>query len=233
MNTNTLTGKAYIAVEWFARLALLNILWVIFNIPFLMAVINVFMSRTKTELIIAVILLAIFIPLVLFPATMALFVTVRSLVIQQSPLKLIRGFWRGFKEGYGRSFLGGIVFGTLWIILIVDLIYFNQYVHALFKYVFYALFLFTLMCTLHFFSSNVHFETRFVESIKNAFLFTLKNPIVSLGSSIASVIIIFISYKFPFLLLLFVGSTIATLAFIVFYKISLKGLLPVEEGVDM
>lgn len=226
MKTDSWLGKLYTFLEAIVRLALLNLLWVTFNLPFLFFTISLLISRSKVELIIFGMLLVISIPIVLFPSTTAMFAVARMLV-RKEQTRIIRVFWDGYKENYGRSFLSGIIFAILWMVLVVDFIYFGTQVHKTFTYVFFALALFLFMFTMHYFSILVHFNTPFFQGFKNALYITLKNPLISIFATAINLVIIITSYKLsPIIILLFTGSIIATVSFQVFYTYSLKGITP-------
>lgn len=224
MKTDSLLSKFYVLLEGFVRLALINILWIIFNLPTVFIAISLLISQTKTEWLVFGMLLIISIPLFLFPATMAMFATVRILV-RKEHARIIRDFWGSYKENFGRSFLSGIVFALIWIVLLVDFIYFGTQVHVVFKYIFSAIFLYLFMFTMHYFSIQVHFDTGFLQGFKNALLLTLKNPFISIAIAFVHISIVILSYKItPILLFFITGSIITTISFIVFYKISLKNI---------
>jgi len=94
-----------------------------------------------------------------------------------------------------------------------------------FKYIFLAVFFFLFMFMMHYFSSQVHFHTNFWEGFKSSLFLTLKNPVISIGTTTAHVAIIFISMKVAPILIFFIsGSLITYISFNVFYKVSLKSV---------
>ncbi len=217
-------GKFYTGLESFVSLVLINVVWVIFNLPTLFILISLLIARSKTELIFYGVLLTICLPILLFPATTAMFATIRMLVQGKQP-KILREYWRAYKENYGRSFLSGILFSVIWVVFFVDYLFFVTQVHDMFKFVFFAIFLFLFMFMMHYFSNQVHFENSFFSGYKNALILTLKNPIVSIMTTISQVLIIYVSFKLAPILLLFIsGSVIAFISFTIFYKVSLKSI---------
>lgn len=224
MDTNTLTGKVYIITDWFVKLVFINIIWLLFNIPTIITSVNFLIARSNGELTLALVLLATTIILFFYPATMAMFGVVRALIMKQAHIRTFRTFYQTYKENYLRSMLGGIVFVLIGTVCFFYYLFFDLQAEPIIKYVYYALVLFITMSNLHYFSSNVHFEAPFIASVKNAFLLTIKNPIISFGCSIIVFMLVMISFKLPILLVLGIGSAIATLAFLAFYKRSLVGL---------
>lgn len=225
MHTNTLTGRIYIATNWLVKLVFINIIWMLFNIPTILTIVNLFISETKGQLTFSILLILTIAILFFYPATTAMFGVIRVLIMKQPNARIIRTYWKTYKENYIRSILGGLVFVLLSIVIIFYFIFFDLQSAKVIKYLVYAILLYLFMSNMHYFSSNVHSEITFIESVKNAFLLTIKNPIVSFGCSIISVLLIMISMKIPILIILGIGSSIATLAFLAFYKRSLIGLI--------
>src|SRR5690625_2619756 len=225
MKRDTFFSRFHVLTEWFVRLVFINVIWVVFNIPLLFFIINLFISSNHTELLISITFLLVSIPVSFFPATMAMFALVRLWVVGQGSMKTVRVFWDKYKENYVRRLLGGIISTVLSIILFVDYFYFKVLGYELLKYAFFGMYLFLFMFIMHYFSNNVHFHTSFSQSLKNALFITLKNPFVSIVVTFLNTVLLLISFKLaPFLIFLLMGSVIASVSFLVFYKISLKGL---------
>lgn len=223
MRTDGLIGGLYVITEWAMRLAVTNLLWLLFNVPIIFIGLNLLITESTGEFVFFGAIIMALLPFFFFPATTSMFALVRRWVLNEVDVPLIRSFWKYYKENYIRSMLGGLIIVFIWVILLIDYFYFVNMIHDLIKYLFYALFLFLAMFTIHFFSNTVHFQTKLFPSLKNALYMTLKNPIMSLVVTLMSIIIIIISLKVaPFLILFFTASLITCISFIAFYKISLR-----------
>lgn len=223
MRTDGLIGALYIITEWLMRFSVANLLWLLFNLPIFIVSLNLLVVHTRSEYFFYLGVIMLLLPIFFFPATTALFALARKWAFNEPDQSIIRSYWKYFKENYLRSLLGGIVMVLIWAIFLLDYFYFINFVHSFIKYLFYALFLFLTMFTIHFFSNLVHFNTKLSLSLKNALYLTIKNPVLSLFMVLIHSSIIFISLKIaPFLFLFFTSSLIAYLSFIVFYKVSLK-----------
>ena len=227
MRTDGLIGVLYIITEWIMRLAVTNLLWVLFNVPIIFIGLNLLVADTTDEFIFLCIVIMALLPFFFFPATMSMFAIVRDWIINQVDVQIIRSFWKHYKMNYVRSMFGGIIIVLIWAILLIDYYYFVNYISDLLKYLFYALFLFLFMFTIHFFSNTVHFHLKLLPSLKNSLLMTLKNPIISLIVTFINIIIILISFKLaPFLIPFFMGFLITCISFIAFHKVSLRLHMP-------
>lgn len=223
MQMNGIMGGIYTITEWIMRLAITNLLWLLFNTPVIFFGLNLLIVDTTGEIIFFSVILAILLPLSFFPATMAMFSLIRKWVMGEEDIRIVPSFWNYYKKNYVRSMLGGFIITIIWVILLVDYYYFVNFVNDLFKYFFYALSLFLIMFNIHFFSNNVHFHIKLSLSLKNSLLMTLKNPVISLFVVLINILIVVISFKIvPFLIPLFMGSLISIISFLAFYTISLR-----------
>lgn len=223
MKTDGLIGGLYILTEWLMRFSVTNILWLFFNIPIFIVSLNLFIAETQGEKTFYLIVVMALLPFFTFPASTAIFGLARKWVFNEPDSSIFRSFWKYYKENYLKSMLGGLILVMIWAVLILDYLYFTKNIHELTKYLFFALFFFTAMFTLHFFSNIVHFRTTLFVSLKNALYMTLKNPILSLITILIHSGIYIVSFKIaPFLFLFFTISLIAYLSFLLFYKISLN-----------
>lgn len=227
MRTDGLIGVLYIITEWIMRLAVTNLLWVLFNVPIIFIGLNLLVVDSTDQFIFLCVVVLVLLPFFFFPATMSMFAVVRGWIINEADVKIIRSFWKHYKMNYVRSMFGGIIIVLIWAVLLVDYYYFVNFISDLIKYLFYALFFFLIMFTIHFFSNTVHFHSKLLPSLKNSLLMTLKNPIISLIVTFINILIIVISFKLaPFLIPFFMGSLITCISFMAFNKISLRLHMP-------
>lgn len=223
MKTTGLMGALYVITEWLMRLAVTNLLWLFFNIPIFIIALNLLIVKSSGEFIFFSAITMAMLPFFFFPATMAMFALIRRWVLNEVDIPLIRSFWKYYRENYVRSLLGGFIIVGIWAILLIDYFYFTTNIHDSLKYLFFALFIYMAMFTIHFFSNTVHFHTTLRQSIKNAFFMTLKNPITSLVVVLINLFIVVISLKvLPFLLVFFTASLVVGSSFMAFKKISLQ-----------
>ncbi|MTW87671.1 DUF624 domain-containing protein [Virgibacillus dakarensis] len=199
-----------------------NLLWALFNLPLLYLVFSMLFVQNSNQLITLVVTMLILAPFIFFPATTAMFGVIRKRILGED-IKLMQSFWRYYKENYGRSMVGGLLIGFMWIVLIVDYYFFTAYVANWFMYPFLILALFLFVFTLHFFSLTVHVDSKLKETFKVGLLLTLGNPLLTLGLGVITGFIIYVSFQVvTFLIPFFMGSLISYLSFLAFYKFFMR-----------
>lgn len=204
--------------EWVFRFSMMNILWVVVNLPIIYLIFNLFVAKTPDVLLVNLVILAILAPFVFFPATSGLFGVVRKWIMGKHDISMFRSFFTYYKENYFRSVAGGLVLVPLWIVLIIDYLYFSSGSTPL-LYLFLASGMFMFVFSLHFISNTVHVHLTFLQSLKNSFLLAVGRPVYTIGITAACVTLFFISYKaMPFLFLLGIGSLIAYVSFYMYYR---------------
>jgi uncharacterized membrane protein YesL len=219
MATGGLMVKLYRLTEWITRLAATNLLWIVFNIPVAYLTFNLFLVDTSDQLLVNLISLAILAPFIFFPATTAIFGVARKWVTGELDIKILRTFWKTYKENYVRSMLGGFVIVPLWLILIIDYVYFSKLNSPIF-YLFLAIGIFMFVFTIHFFSNTVHFHLKFFAALKNSFLLAIGHPVHTIGIAIVNAFVVYVSFNvFTFLILLGMGSIAAYSSFFIYHKI--------------
>lgn len=218
MDSSSLMIKLYRFSEWILRLTVSNFLWLAFNLPVVYLTANLFFVTTSDQLLVNGITIALLAPFIFFPATSALFGIVRKWSLGELDVKIIRTFWKNYRENYLRSMVGGLVIVPLWMILIFDFIYFSKLNSPLF-YLFIAIGLFMFGFTINFFCNTVHFHLKFFVSLKNAFLLSIGRPVHTLGITFVYIIVFYISTNiFTYLIVLGMGSIAASLSFYIFYR---------------
>ncbi|MDQ0223902.1 YesL family protein [Metabacillus niabensis] len=204
--------------EWVMRLSVINILWVLFNIPICYLLLSLLLADDLSVAFTIILTIAVLSPFLFFPATTAMFGVVRKWVMGETDVPLVKSYWGFYKENYVRSLCGGIVFTLLWIIWGFDFYYFSQ-VNVFISSLFLAAGLFLILFTLSFFSNTVHSELTFVTSIKNSFFLSLVYPITNILMLIGVAVILYISLTmFTFLLPFFTGTLIALISFTGYYQ---------------
>lgn len=204
--------------EWVMRLSVINILWVLFNIPICYLLLSLLLADDLSVAFTIILTIAVLSPFLFFPATTAMFGVARKWVMGETDVPLVKSYWGFYKENYVRSLCGGIFFTLLWIIWGFDFYYFSQ-VNVLISSLFLAGGLFLILFTLSFFSNTVHSELTFVTSIKNSFFLSLVYPITNILMLIGVGVILYISLTmFTFLLPFFTGTLIALISFTGYYQ---------------
>lgn len=221
-NSTSLMGSLHGLCDWIMRFSIINMLWILFNIPTILVTILIIFSDSKEGYYVLVGLIILLMPILFFPATTAMFACVRQWVMQGTISPLLKSYWTYFKENYKKSFLGGLVLTVAWAVLIADYYYFvNKGTISLYIVLIIGVFLFVF--SMNFFSVVSHYNLKLGQLFKNALLVTVGNPLMTVVVFIGSIIIFYVSfYVLLFLIPLFSGILIAYLSFVLFYKMYLK-----------
>lgn len=224
MNNNTgFMGGLYTIAEWVMKFSVINLLWIAFNLPVAFIVLNMFFVEQIEGLVFFIVPLLIVLPLLLFPATTAMFAVVRDWIIKdEDSHQLFKLYWGYYKENYKRSVANGFILTAAWIIMLIDIYYFsdkNMIIMGLF--LIFAIIL--LVFTVNLFSVTVHYRMTLKAAVKSAFLITIGSPTLFLTIAISGGLVLYISlhvvkYLIPFLTV----SLIAYLSFSAFYRNYLK-----------
>lgn len=227
MEPRGLMGGFYRISEWIMRLSVINVLWIVCSIPFVFLAIPLLTAGGGTEaemlsqVYMTLILMAIVAPFTLFPATAAMFSVARKWVMGETDVALFKTFFKGYKENYKQSMLGGIVYTLLLAIMIVDFIVYREQLNLL-SYIFIAFLILLVVSLFNFFSMLVHYHMKTFQLLKNAVLITIGKPFRSISTAIMAGAVMYFSTRFTFLIPFFMGSIIAYLSFWNFYIIYQK-----------
>ncbi|UOQ86828.1 YesL family protein [Gracilibacillus salinarum] len=208
-------GKFYGVTDWIARLAVVNVLWLLFSFPIVLLLLNMIVTGVNAVLLAGIIILT---PFVVFPASTALFACIRDWILDRDQHSIFSSFCRYYVRNYRKSCISGILLTAVWTIWGIDYYYLSsRNVMLLFVFLVFGLILFVY--TIHFFSMLAHFEMNLRMLWKNAFLLTLGRPLLTVVISLVSVVILYVSINgLLFLLPFFTGSLIAFLSFSIFYR---------------
>ncbi|GGJ20320.1 YesL family protein [Paenibacillus hunanensis] len=221
-------GGLYRLSEWIMRLAGSNLLWVICSSPFLFFLVMRFIFSqpqfTQNDILQANWAMGILAPFTLFPATAALFTVVRKWVMGEGDVSVIKTFFRGYKENYRQSMIGGLFYTLLFVIMYVDYtVYMNQFPHLQLLGIVMLIFLLVLFVSLfNFFSMIAHYHMKLKDIIKNAILLSIVRPFRLFSTLLGTVALLFIGTRYPVLFVLCLASAIAWFAFFNFYGMFLK-----------
>ncbi|WP_400246697.1 YesL family protein [Niallia sp. JL1B1071] len=214
-------GGLYIVCEWIMKFSGANLLWVLFNIPIVILILNLFSASSINQVIISYIGIFILLPFVFFPATVALFAVVRKWIMKDESNKIIQVYVNHYRKNYLRSMSGGGLIILIWFVVAFYgyFLYLNRGI---------SLFLLLPICilyvfTMNFFSINVHFEVKLLASLKHAIFITIGRPLITLEIACVSGLILYLSINIiTFLIPFFIGSIIAFTAFLGFYSHLIK-----------
>jgi uncharacterized membrane protein YesL len=204
------------------RFAVINVLWLLFNLPVVFFAGSLLLAEGQAEMILFAILTALVAPFVFFPATAAMFASARDWIIENEETSLFLSYVNYYKQNYLKSLLGGLVFTGLWVILIVDFLFLKDFSMILtFMFIVFGLILYVM--TINFFSVNAHYDMKLRALLKKTFFITVGSPVLFFTVLASGLIFFYASFKGPsFLLLFFTGSLMAFLSFSVFYRLYLK-----------
>lgn len=203
------------------KFSIINMAWVIINLPFIAVVILLLSTAALSEMIALTFILAVLTPLLLFPSTTALFAIAREWLLEPEQTALIKRYWKLIKENYGKSFSGGLIFSVIWLIWFLDyrfLASVNNFLGIVMLIAGVLLFVVTVM----FFCFHAHYHMTLKKMVYNALLVTGGSPLILLGIILLSGSLFYFSLHFLFMFAFFTMSLFAYLSFYLFYRYTLK-----------
>jgi len=216
------TGLLYSTTEWIMRFSIVNILWMIINLPIAIILLGMYVNNFSIEFALYNIPLIFLAPILFVPSTMGLFAMARDWVLKIDHPSLTRAYFSHIISNYKKSVLSGLILTLIWFIWVTDF-YFFANVNDLLLIVISIVGLLLFVFTINFFSLYVHFQMNIRELLKNTFFITIGSPLLLFVILISNFLLFYLSVTklillFPF----FVGSLSGYLSFTVFYKFSLK-----------
>ncbi|RJX38212.1 DUF624 domain-containing protein [Paenibacillus pinisoli] len=235
MEPRGLMGGFYRISEWIMRLAVINLLWIITALPFMFLVfflVFIYPQGITEEALVQhgilaflmwpIITISVLAPLTLFPSTAAMFTVARKWVTGESDVALFKTFFRGYKENYKQSMIGGFIYTILIVLMVVNYFFYRDQM-AIASYIFLAFLALLFASLFNYFSMLVHYHMKTFQLVKNAILITIGKPIRSLSTVMMCGVIIYISlFQLTFLIPFFMGSLVALVAFWNFNLIYMK-----------
>lgn len=232
MEPRGLMGGFYRISEWIMRLAVINLLWIICSLPVIFVLLMTVFSLNPEDveaygilsvLFYPLIVLAVLTPFTMFPATAAMFAVARKWVTGEADVALFKTFFRGYKENYKQSMIGGLLYTVLFAILVVNFFFYRDQFSVI-SYIFLAFLALIIASLFNFFSMLVHYHMKTFQLIKNALLITIGKPFRSLSNIIMIALVIVISWNFMkgFMFVFFTGSIVAFISFWNFNIIYMK-----------
>lgn len=220
-NSTSLMGFLYSLSDWVMRFSIINMLWVIFNLPLIIIAALLFFTGQQEGYFTLGIIVMLMVPFLFFPATTAMFAAIRQWVLQGTISPLFKSYWGYYKENYKQSLFGGFFITAAWAVLIADYYYFMDK-NTLLLYILIVIGVFLFVFSMNFFSVVSHYDLKLAGLFKNALLATIGNPLSTLLILLGSCIVLYLSfYVLLFLLPFFTGTLIAYLSFKLFHRIYL------------
>ncbi|GIO37180.1 MULTISPECIES: YesL family protein [Paenibacillus] len=223
MEPRGMMGGFYKVTEWIMRISGSNLLWMLCSLPFFfflvvrMQVLQIPELEGETATLYAMGILA---PFTIFPATAALFTVVRKWVMGETDLGIIKLFFRGYKENYKQSMLGGIFYTALIVIMYFAYFFYMNEMQNLqvIGIIMLVLLVLLLLSLFNFFSIMTHLYMSTKEIIKNAVLLSIIKPFRLLSTALCVVFLGLITLRFTWLIMFGFASLSALVAFFNFYN---------------
>ncbi|WP_042462361.1 YesL family protein [Neobacillus dielmonensis] len=200
MQMNGLTGALYKLSEWIMKLALINILWLGFSVAGLVV-------------------------FGFFPATIAMFVVIRKMLMGNFDVPVFKTFWESYKKDFMKSNLLGLIVVVLGYFLYVDvhLLKSSSGFINLLHYPVLLICLGYILTLCYVFPTFVHYDLKVLQVFRTSLYIMLFNPLSTGLMVIGGVAIYLIMTTIPGLIPLYIGSVSAVIlmwsAFFAFTKV--------------
>ncbi|WP_042221596.1 YesL family protein [Oceanobacillus manasiensis] len=187
MNVNGVVTTLEKMMNWVARLAYLNLLWLLFSLR------GLFLAGV-------------------FPATVAALGVSRKWLSGEQDIKI----WKTFKEGYSTEFKAANALGWI-LTAVGSLLYVNyrvllglqETVSFLVPFAFYFIIIVYVLVIIWSFPLLAHYQTNIFQHLKNAFIIGFSKVHISLGIGILGFVSIYFSLEHPAFIPFFLFSAIA------------------------
>ncbi|MCM3271212.1 YesL family protein [Paenibacillus elgii] len=216
MEFRGIMGGFYRISEWIMRLSVINVLWVICAIPFFFLGLVFLQSQSADQALQTLILMAIVAPFTIFPSTTAMFSVARKWLTGEEDVPLFKTFFRGYKDNFVQSLLGGLIYILIGAILYTNFQFYGNQTgtFGILRFLVLSLTVLLIISLFHFFSILSHLHMKILQIVKNALLITIGNPVRSLSMIVLNGIVLYVSFNmFTFLIPFFMGSLIAVVSF--------------------
>ena len=222
METRGIMGGFYRISEWIMRLSAINLLWLISSFPIIYLFFVLLMApELDTEFIKQwFMMVAIVAPFSIVPASAAMFSVARKWVTGDPDVPLWKSYWRGYKENYLQSMLGGIVFLAIGFLLVINFYFYRGQtgIYQAVSIVFIVLMIVLAAAFLNFLCVMTHLHMKLFQIVKNSMLMTIGQPLNSISLLVLNAAILYISFRFSFLVVFFMGSLMAAASFWNFHR---------------
>ncbi|MFD2131835.1 DUF624 domain-containing protein [Pseudogracilibacillus auburnensis] len=202
----------YSILEWILNLSIINLMWLLMNIPLIYFIVYTLYMSTNPFVVVMPALLTV---LFFFPATTALYSSIRECLIHKESRASMKGYLRFYIKGYKRSLLIGLIVVPFWVAFL-----FNMYLSFTYHYVVIGICIFFISLLFFVYTNNLFIvESHYVYRLKELFIHTL---LITFGN-VKLFISIILSAIFVVSVSALMSKTIFTL-FFVFFSTSLFAL---------
>ncbi|WNS79001.1 YesL family protein [Domibacillus sp. DTU_2020_1001157_1_SI_ALB_TIR_016] len=194
---NNAANRAYVAVEWIAKFAYINLLWIGFSLIGLVV-------------------------LGFFPATISMFTIIRKWLMGDTDIPIFRTFWTTYKSEFIRSNGLGLLVVAIAGLIVLDLVFMKNSGNSFISVVqipLYIIMFAAVMTMFYLFPVYVHYELKLAQIIKNSFLMMLINPLENLTMIAGIVAVFFVVKVIPGLGFFFGGSLTAAIIMAACYPV--------------
>lgn len=214
-------GGIHGIATWVMRFAVVNIIWFILNLPFALIVFSALQHREMMGMILYSLPAIVLIPFLVFPTTAAMFQTARDWVMKREQSSLIKTYFSYLKTNYRQSIASGFVWTVIWLIWLIDFIYFYEG-SSLLHLTFFIAGIFLFVMNINYFSILAHYHMKVWNMFRNSFFVTIGSPLLFISVGMIGFLLVTSSLEVWFLLPFFSGAIGACLSFYVFYRFTLK-----------
>lgn len=197
-------GAFYKLCDWIMKLAYINLLWIVFSILGLVV-------------------------FGFFPATIAMFVIVRKMLMGDFDIPVFKTFWESYKKDFIKGNLLGLVLLVLGYFLYVD-VHLLKNTSGLINLMYYPALLICIgfvLTVFYAFPTFVHYDVKVHQVLKSSFIIMLMNPLSTILMAMGGIAIYLLMTTVPGLIPIFSGSTTAVIimwsSFFAFSKIQRAG----------
>jgi uncharacterized membrane protein YesL len=184
---NDLNNRLFSTLNTIVDLFLLNLLWVIASLPLI----------------------------TFFPATAAMFGVVRKRILKKESEGIFKSFFKMFKENFKQSFIISILWSVFAVFLFFDYVYIHPET-SVFQLILYVVWVIGLVLfsaiSIYIFPIMVHFDLSWKIVIRNAFFFSLMNPVITILILIVGGIGVVLLYIYPASIFI-IGTPLATVVY--------------------
>lgn len=208
-------------IEWVARFAVINVLWLLTNIPLLWILFINLNQATEINYLLVIPIFILF-PVMTYPSLLAVFSSIRDIIMDKQQPSYIKNYWLAFKKNYKKGLQNGLFLATLWGIWLIDYIYIkniNDFLSIMMIIIGSILFIYSV----NIINVQIHYIANTATLFKNALIFTFGKPLLSLFILTSNLFIIYISItQIRFLIPFFTISICAFISFYGFYRMTLN-----------
>lgn len=171
--------------EWITRLAYINILWLGFTLLGLIV-------------------------FGLFPATIAMFTITRKWIMGDTDLPVFTTFWQAYKQEFLKSNLFGLIFYFIGFVFFINTTFLltvdaGSFFNSI-KIPLYVAMIALALIMVYVIPTYVHYDLKFLQIWKNAFLIMLIHPLHNIAIVVGSVVVVYLMLRFPATLVFFCAS---------------------------